>query len=270
MLKYRLLTALILIPVLLVFIWFLPMPWFSVVAALIIGWGAWEWAAFVKLTQTPHRIAYVCVIMAMLIIAYYLSVRWILAIAVLAWIWACAAIIFYQRDKKPLGFQCRWAVATMGVLALIPCWLSINILREDIGGPAWLLYGLVIVWVMDSGAYFCGKLWGKRQFISHVSPNKTWEGFVGGLISVFVFAFVVCLAFRVPFYRLIAICGLSIVTALFATVGDLLESLLKRQIGVKDSGVGLPGHGGILDRIDSVLAALPVFTLGSLLLSNFL
>jgi phosphatidate cytidylyltransferase len=191
-------------------------------------------------------------------------------VALLAWLWAFAAVVCYQLGKKPLGFQHPWVVAIMGVLALAPCWLAISVLREDIGGPVWLLFALVIVWAMDTGAYFAGKLWGKRKLIPQVSPNKTWEGFYGGIVLVFVIAFIVCLAFRVPFYRFMTICILSVVTALFAVVGDLFESMLKRQVGVKDSGSGLPGHGGILDRMDSIIAALPIFTLGSLLFSSFL
>lgn len=270
MLKYRFLTALILVPIVLVVIWFLPMPWFAILMAAVIVWAAWEWALLMNIHQTLYRLLYMLLIVGVLVGSYFLPVQWVLVVSLIAWLWAFAAVICYQFEKKPLGFQHPWVVGIMGALALVPCWLSISVLREDIGGPIWLLFALVVIWAMDTGAYFAGKFWGKHKLIPHVSPNKTREGLYGGVALVFVIALIVSLAFRVPCYRLVTICVLSIITALFAAVGDLFESMLKRQVDVKDSGRGLPGHGGILDRIDSLIAALPVFTLGSLLFSNFL
>lgn len=270
MLKHRLITALVLVPVLIVMIWFLPMPWFAILAGIIMAWAAWEWSGFFEASTLLIRIGYVVFIVVMLVVTYFLPIEWVLWVTLLAWIWAAAAVIRYQNDEPPLGLEKFWGRALLGIFAIVPCWLSINVLREDIGGPVWLLFGLILVWVLDIGAYFAGKRWGKKPLMSRVSPNKTWEGFYGGVAVMFVFAFIICLAFRVPLHRFVMILVLSIIVGLFAVFGDLVESLLKRQVGLKDSGKGLPGHGGILDRIDSVLAALPIFTLGSLLMSRFL
>ena len=148
---------------------------------------------------------------------------------------------------------------------LVPCWLAIGVCRS-LGGPFWLFFGLLLIWAMDTGAYFAGRFWGKHKMVVRVSPKKTWEGFCGGMVLTLLVAIVVSLFQHASGYRIGLICILAFVTALFAVLGDLFESLLKREAGVKDSGTLLPGHGGILDRIDSITAALPIFALGSLLL----
>lgn len=269
MLKNRFLTTLVLIPIVLLAVGFLPMPWFSVLVGMVIAWAAWEWAVLAGIISHYGRGLYVLLIAAALWAAYYLSVFWILVASLVVWIWIVAAILCYAFGFAPLGFQYSIIKIVSGFFTLIPCWLAITALREDIGGPRWLLFGFVVVWTVDTGAYIAGRWWGKHTLITRVSPKKTWEGLWGGIISALLMAAVVGLIFRLPFDRIFLFCLLTLITVVFAIVGDLFESMLKRQAGVKDSGQFLPGHGGILDRIDSVVAALPVFVLCSLLMTYY-
>ena len=255
----------VLIPIVLLAIGFLPMPWFAVLVGIVIAWAAWEWAALAGIINNYSRGLYVLLIAAALLAAYYLSVFWILVASLVVWIWITASILCYASGFAPLGFQYSMIKIVVGFFTLVPCWLAITALREDIGGPGWLLFSFVVVWMMDTGAYVTGRWWGKHTLITRVSPKKTWEGLWGGIISALLMAIVVGLIFQRPFGRVFLFCLLTLITAVFAIVGDLFESMLKRQAGVKDSGQLLPGHGGILDRIDSVVAALPVFVLCSLL-----
>ncbi len=148
----------------------------------------------------------------------------------------------------------------MGLMVLIPCWLAINFIRNiPESGIYILLYLFVLIWGADSGAYFAGKLWGKTKIAPKVSPGKTWEGLGGALIVTLIITLGTLYGVHTP-YRLWAfVCLITVVTILFSVAGDLFESMLKRNAGLKDSGRLLPGHGGILDRIDSLTAAAPVF-----------
>jgi phosphatidate cytidylyltransferase len=133
-------------------------------------------------------------------------------------------------------------------------------------GNRWLLMALMIVWAADSGAYFAGRKFGKHKLSPRISPNKTVEGLIGGVAAGMLVALLFAWFFAdATIKQLPAIAVVAIWTILFSVVGDLFESLLKRHVGAKDSGALIPGHGGVLDRIDSVLAALPVFALGKLL-----
>ena len=126
-----------------------------------------------------------------------------------------------------------------------------------------------MTWAADTGAYFVGRAWGKHLLAERVSPKKTWEGFCGGLVLALIVGVAGSYLLPIDFAQRILIWVLALVAALFSVLGDLLESLLKRQSGVKDSGWLLPGHGGILDRIDSMLPAVTVFVLGMLLLGLY-
>jgi phosphatidate cytidylyltransferase len=155
-------------------------------------------------------------------------------------------------------------VAVAGLLALALAWLAIARMRLDwLHGSHVVMYGLLIVWLADSGAYFAGRAFGRRKLAPAVSPGKTWAGFWGGLLACALLAVVTALLYQLPLLSLLA---LTVVTGVFSVVGDLTESLCKRFAGVKDSGNLIPGHGGVLDRFDSLLAALPPLMLGAQLL----
>lgn len=273
MLKKRILTAIVLVPLLILAIWFLPKLWFAALICAVIAWAGWEWSALVGWQDRTWRVAYTAIVVSALIVSGfivpdYLPIRWVLIIAFFAWIWASLAMVRYALGRNPLGLQYPILKAVMGLLALVPCWLAVIVIRDSISGPAWLLFGLLLIWSMDTGAYIAGRLWGKHKLALRVSPKKTWQGCGGGIVLTLIIAIIVSLLFHANLQHLVLICILAVITAVFAVLGDLVESMLKRQVGIKDSGSGLPGHGGILDRIDSVAAALPIFALGSLILLN--
>ena len=264
MFKYRILTAFIFLFLVLLAIWFLSAFWFSLLTGVVMLWAAWEWSFLAGIKNKYNRGFYVALIGLVLYVACYLNIFWMLIASLVIWLWVTVAILCYALNLAPLGFQYVSLKAIFGFFALIFCWLTINALREDIGGPSWLLFGLILIWAMDTGAYIAGRLLGKHILIARVSPNKTWEGFVGGIVLTLLVAITRGIVFRFPLHQLSWILLLSVITGFFAVIGDLFESMLKRQVGIKDSGGLLPGHGGILDRIDSLIVALPIFALCSL------
>jgi len=275
MLKKRIATALVLVPVLLIAIFYLPMLWFSIVIGAIIIWAAWEWSALIGWKEKYFRLGYVAIVLLLLIMSYFMLnaanfalINWILGITFLVWIWASVGMLNYAFGRSPLGLHYPILKALMGLFALVPCWIAVVMIREIIGSPAWLLFGLLIIWGgMDTGAYLAGRLWGRHKLAPRVSPKKTWEGFFGGIILTVIITIIMSAAvFHVSLPQVFTFCIVAIIVGIFAVMGDLVESMLKRQVGIKDSGSGLPGHGGILDRIDSVTAALPVFALALLIL----
>jgi phosphatidate cytidylyltransferase len=150
-----------------------------------------------------------------------------------------------------------------GVLVTVPAWASLVLLHSrEPDGPYVILYLLVLVWAADSGAYFAGRKWGKRKLAPVISPGKSWEGVYGGIALCSVLAVAVGLAYGETLKQAAGLLLVSLLTVMFSIVGDLLESLMKRQAGIKDSSNLIPGHGGVLDRIDSLTAAAPVFFIG--------
>jgi phosphatidate cytidylyltransferase len=195
----------------------------------------------------------------------YLPKEWpiIWAVADVFWLSALVTVVNYP---KPGITNERW-LPEIGVLLIIGCTLAIFALWS--ASPWWLMYLFGLVWVADSGAYFTGKFLGKHKLIPDVSPNKTIEGLLGGLVLTLILIAAVAHHQQLESTKLIVFVALSIVTVLASVLGDLFESLLKRKANIKDSGSLLPGHGGVLDRIDSILAAAPIFALGFTLAGGF-
>jgi len=268
MLKQRLLTALILIPLFLLLLFKATMPVFCLVTGLIMIWGSWEWSFLMGVSRFPHCLFYPLVIVVLMLGALALPIIPVLYIAAGFW---CVAALLVLSFPASSGFWGTGYIirALMGIMVLIPCWLAVNFIRDSHQGSFMLLFLFLLIWGADSGAYFIGKLWGKNKLIPAVSPGKTWQGFFGaiGLTLLLVLAGLVYL--QLPYARWLSAIVLCMITVLFSMVGDLFESMLKRQQGLKDSGHLLPGHGGILDRIDSVTAAAPIFALGAVLVGKF-
>jgi phosphatidate cytidylyltransferase len=268
MLKHRLITAAILIPLLLLAIWFLPPRWFALFVGILVLGAAWEWSGLLKTKKIVCRYGFtVCVALAM-IVSFFLPMMYLMYVSIAAWLWATFVVIRYGQGVKSTGIQYGAAKAVMGVVSLASFWLSVNILRSFDHGAYILLLALVLVWAVDTGGYFAGRILGRHKLIPQVSPKKTWEGFAGGLtLSVAVVA-IVCFSYGLEYKHFLWVLLITVIMCLFAVIGDLFESVLKREADVKDSGKLLPGHGGLLDRIDSLLAALPIFTLGALFLAS--
>ena len=259
----RIATASVLAAVVLVVVLGLPR-WATVVVltALVLA-GAWEWSAFLRLRTLPARGAYVLALGALLPTAWCLTVtaqgrNAFLAIAVAWWIVALCWIVFAPRRVAP------WSAALAGALALVPAWLALVRLRLDLPhGAQWVLFSLLLVWMADVGAYFFGRRFGRLRLAPEVSPGKTWEGVIGGVASSGIVAAIGSAWFHLPLLTFVPLC---LAAVSFSIVGDLTESLLKRFAGVKDSGTLFPGHGGVMDRMDSVTGAVPVLFFGLTLL----
>lgn len=258
MLKQRILTALILIPLFLAALFFLPANYFMWFIGVITVIGASEWSGLMGITQFPHFLIYPLIILCAIIGSVFLPAKYILGLSCLFWLSALYLVVRYPALSSVWGKGFFWR-GLMGILVLVPCFSAINLIRNMPHGPFILLFLFILIWGADSGAYFVGKKWGKTKLIPAVSPGKSWQGFFGALITTAIIACIGLFIFKIPSHDSVWFLAASLITVLFSILGDLFESMLKRNAGVKDSGRLLPGHGGILDRIDSLTAAAPVF-----------
>lgn len=266
MLKSRIITALILAPIAVGGIFFLPPLGFALFTGAIITLGAWEWANLSGIENAAGRVVYALVAAAILyglLNVPFVVVLWL----ALAW-WFCC---FLLVRSYPAGSD-KWgsipARAVMGLFVLVPAWVGLNHLRtggfefgDSTNNLLLILYVFCVVWVADIGAYFAGRAFGKAKLAPRVSPGKSWAGVWGGLLAVAVFALLVSSLAAAGTGETLLLIVASLITGLVSVLGDLLESMLKRFRGIKDSSQLLPGHGGIMDRIDSLTAAVPVFAL---------
>ena len=259
----RIATATVLAAVLLIVVlWLPPVATVVVLTALVLA-GGWEWSGFLRLRSWVTRAVYVVCLGALLPTAWYLTVtstgrNAFLGVAVGWWVIALCWIVFAPRRVAP------WSAALAGVFALVPAWLALVRLRLDLArGAQWVLFALILVWVADIGAYFFGRRFGRLRLAPEVSPGKTWEGVIGGVAASAVVAVVGAAWFHLPLVTFMPLC---LAAVSFSIVGDLTESLLKRFAGDKDSGTLFPGHGGVMDRMDSVTGAVPVLFFGLTLL----
>ena len=261
MLKQRIITAVILGLGLLAVLFRMSAGVALLVFGAVFTLGAWEWAALGGLKTAPARVLYALLVAAMLVIVWQWSRgverRVIVCLAACVW-WAVAFIwvATAPERRRPL------LVLVCGFFVLVPCFVAIAAVHTGSGtvhGPQAVLWLLAWVFSADIGAYFAGRAFGRLKLARRVSPGKTWEGAFGGL------ALSTCLAAAgARWFGIAALPAMSFGVALIAMsiVGDLTESMFKRGAGLKDSGSILPGHGGVLDRIDSITAAAPLYALG--------
>ena len=268
MLKLRLITGFLLIIVTIAIVFFLPLPAFIAITTIVMLFAAWEWSVLIEYKRPIYRILYVLFIAIILWSTWYAAIKPILIVSLIWWIIATYFILTYPKSAI-LFAQGIYVRALMGVFVLAPCWLSLITIKSAENGTAILIFIFCIVWGADIGAYFGGKWWGKHKLMPKVSPNKTWQGLYGGILLAIIVAVIGCIVFNIPPVYWLIIIMLAIVVTFFSVIGDLLESMLKRHINIKDIGGYLPGHGGLLDRIDSLTAALPMFLLGCLLFGLF-
>lgn len=266
MLKARVITALILVTGLLAALFLLPRIGMVAIFTAIAAIAAWEWAGLLKAGVYMRWL--------------YGLATWLPCVALfatgmpetlLAGIWGLAAIFWLLL--VPLWFRQRWTLQAnlggflVGWLLLIPCWAGMVTLHAR--NPWLLLAAMALVWIADIAAYFSGRAFGKHKLAPSISPGKTWEGAAGAGVAVLVYGLVLSSATgrleqMAASQILLAILGLLLLTAV-SILGDLFESLAKRQAGVKDSSALLPGHGGVLDRIDSLTSTLPLVGLAAML-----
>lgn len=266
MLRQRILTALIIAPLFLLGLFATNHLGFAMFLGLIVAIGGWEWARIASLASGFSRVTYTAIVAGSLFVGWWLSPLLVLSVAAIWWVLALYLILNFPASK-PI-WEPVWFRAMAGILVLIPAWKALVSLRGGVITVApeistvWLiLYIFLIVWAADIGAYFAGKNFGQRKLAPNVSPGKSVEGVVGGLMAVSLLPFVAMPLLQISPVQTVVLWLITLSAALVSVLGDLLESLGKRVAGIKDSSQILPGHGGILDRIDSVTAAGPVFVL---------
>ena len=263
-LNERVRTALWIVPPLVAAVLLLPTAWVAVMFAAIV-WGAGqEWSALMGWRRDGGRAAGI-VLLPMLIALYAWAddgtVRALLRATLVWWVAAAAWIGLFPRGL-PQGGLLRGRKLIVGVLLLVPAWTALVTLHAAPQGARWVLVLLVMIWVADAGAYYVGRRCGKRKLAPQVSPGKTWAGVWGGLAAGTAAGIALPWLLRLDVTAGMGYACICLVTVAGSVVGDLTVSMFKRQMGVKDTGHLLPGHGGILDRIDSLTAAAPIFTFG--------
>ncbi|QWF71756.1 phosphatidate cytidylyltransferase [Methylomonas paludis] len=297
MLIKRIITAVVLASVAVLAIFELPTLYFSLFIAIITLLGAWEWLALTDVDSKPKRIQFlVLLILPMLGVTYWTvflellgdalewpevkdysdALEWLVIAPVLFWIVTMILIRNAGGQLLAMAFSPRFK-AFVGWLVLLSAWMFLVKLRAYYGS-AMVLYFLLLIWAADVSAFFAGKKWGKTKLAPDISPGKTVQGMYGALVSALVCGIALRLYYglapleaeeaQIAILMSVDILFLSVLTVLVSIYGDLFFSLVKRKKGVKDSGNLLPGHGGILDRIDSVIAAAPFFYAGIVLIGR--
>lgn len=261
MLKQRIITALLIgLPVIAVLL-LLPAQITVVIFAVVVLMAGWEWSALARLKQPWLRMLYLAVLAAGMLLGWrYLRsgdhLGMLLQTSLVWWLVALLWILF-----RPMSAS-RPLTIIAGLLVLVPAWLTLSFIHlQSLAGPQWVLFLFMMVVSADIGGFLFGKRFGHSKLAPRVSPGKTWEGVAGGLLLSMTIAVLGVWWFGVPLQGFLLLC---LFTVAMSVVGDLTESLFKRHAGLKDSGSLLPGHGGVLDRIDSITAAAPVFLAGLL------
>ncbi len=279
MLKNRIITASILAPLVIAAILFMPDQWFALLWGLAIAICAWEWSNLAGLTTIPARGSFLAVCVGVMTSYQQWAgdlEEW-LAWPVVAW-WFIFSILLRKYPSKLLEWKYPIAVKLLvGLFVLVSSWILTVWTQHNLGARQ-LLYLFLLVWVADIAAYFSGKRWGITKLNPEISPGKTVEGIYGALAAIVLFSLATAgLLYaneagtftRFDIVQTIDFVMLSVLTVVISVVGDLFESMAKRIRGVKDSGTILPGHGGLLDRVDSLLAAVSVYYAGSKFLGIF-
>ncbi|MDG1750696.1 MAG: phosphatidate cytidylyltransferase [Thalassotalea sp.] len=281
MLKQRIITALILAPLTIAAIFYMSLENFSILIMAVMAIGAWEWGPLMGFENKRRRIAFVLTTITLISgIWYYFplmsfwndqaqlqsTVHSILWIAVAWWLVSAALTFLYPRYSSFWSSH-RSIRGVFGWLTLVPTWLAFVVLRandydaDPYQGAQLIMFLFLMVWSADVGAYFVGKAIGKHKLMPNVSPGKTMEGFIGGVIFACVLVSLAGISLGWNQQQYVLVLGVTVLITTISVLGDLNESMFKRQAGIKDSGTILPGHGGILDRIDSLTATAPIYAL---------
>lgn len=277
MLKQRVITGLVLAVSFLAALFALPTYGFIALMTAVLAYAVWEWSHLAGLTSAVGRGFYMFAVVAIAAaLGTYLGFEQNILLAekprfllLLACTWWAIAVLWVQSyPSSAILWGRRWVCLLMGVFVLLPMWLAFAGLMSLAEGPRLVLAVVALVALADIGGYFVGRAIGRTKLAPKVSPGKTWEGLLGGQLAIAIVVVASGWFHDVEASRISLWLGLAMVTGLASVLGDLLESMVKRHRGVKDSGTILPGHGGVLDRIDGLTAALPVFSLVLSLLYN--
>lgn len=257
MLKTRVLTSVVLMAGFLAAVFLLPAIYWAFLMLIFISIAFWEWAGMAAFNKS-WRIIYVAIIAilgAMVTLADDMAMP---ALQPQVMFYSILLAVFFWLILTPAWLIARFQIrqplmlALIGLVILFPTWLALVSMRDI--SPWLLLMVMGAVWIADSAAYFTGKRFGKRKLAPKISPGKTWEGVFGAWLAVSIYGLILCMSMSLTYWVIVGLLGITVLSIM----GDLLESLIKRQAGVKDSGTLLPGHGGILDRIDGLTSSLPL------------
>ena len=273
-LRNRIITAGVLVPVMIAAVIALPSAAFSVVVGVFAVLGGWEWARLMGWSRTRGRVTYALALALVLALLYpALSIPGVVGLVLgAAAAWWCLALTWVagtQRGRPPPALDRRWAGWLAGWLTLVPAWSGLVYLH-GIGsrGPYLVLALLGLIWAADIAAFFTGRRYGRHRLASRVSPGKSWEGVLGGVVAALGLGVAIVVVTGDAYASPVVVVGLCVMTSLVSVLGDLTQSMLKRRVGLQDSGRLIPGHGGVLDRIDSLTSAAPWFALGIMLLTS--
>lgn len=275
MLKQRVITAIVLAPLIIALIFLTRASVFATLLGLVFLLGMWEWTRMAGVRGYPLRAVLLLACGILFALFWHVCKSpwwWLPVLAGLAW-WVLALVWLTRHRFCSEATPGHTALKMLaGIMVVVPAWCAVVVMHGDLAEPHtgrgqwWVLFFACIVVAADIGAYSAGRRWGRVKLAPTISPGKTREGVYGALVCSGTVGLVGGALLKVPVDRLPAIVALALLTVLFSIVGDLFESLIKRHAGVKDSGALFPGHGGVFDRMDSIVAALPIFVLGKFLL----
>ena len=271
MLRNRLITSAVLAPLIVVAVVKLPPLWFTYCWGVIVAIAAWEWSGLAGLGRVAGRVAFVAALVIPQLTGKYwapFAIDWLPWVAVSWWFVVGMAMRMIPDRLMKLRYPVALLLC-MGWFVLLTAWILVVWLRVNFGVKQ-VLFLVVLIWLADAAAYFVGKRFGRTKLLPQISPGKTVEGVYGALIITAMYAAAV--GFYLEWEPIVVsdFVVLALLTVIISIAGDLFESLAKRLRGVKDSGVLFPGHGGMLDRIDSLVAGVAVFYAGSYLREIFL
>ncbi len=270
--KQRILTALVLTPIAVAIILLAPTPLFAAIVAIAFLLALWEWTRLVGLESMPARIVATMVGALLLGAAWYLRDEGIwpalIGLGLAWWLVSLAWLRSHSFAASPSPAN-RVLKLVVGYLVIVPAWVALLAIHSiDPLGHWWALFALALVWAADTFAYFAGSRFGRRKLAPRISPGKTVEGAIGAFAGGALVAVAGGWLLDQRGLALVLLVALAVLTLAASIIGDLVESLVKRQANVKDSGALFPGHGGLLDRLDSVFAAMPVFAAGKMLIDT--
>ncbi|XOV90004.1 MAG: phosphatidate cytidylyltransferase [Pseudomonadota bacterium] len=259
MLKQRIITALVLGPLAIAGVFLLPATEFAIFIGLVLTIAAWEWGNFARFDGAA-RFAYAGLIAVLMVGSLWLPAEAVLVVGLLWWI---AAFVFVlQYPARASLWSGRATLSLLGILVLVPGFVSLQVLKRMPDSNFLILLLFLLIWGADIGAYFTGRAFGRAKLAPAVSPGKSWAGVYGGIVTAALIAAGMALWFGKPALdtgRGLLFLGLCSFVVIVSVLGDLTLSMFKRNRGIKDSSSLLPGHGGVLDRIDSLLSAGPLF-----------
>lgn len=277
-LKHRILTAVILIPLIILTIFGTSYFLYALIAAVISLAAAWEWTRLMNLSSVKERLFYIIILGFIIIISYLLHL-WkkppvylcLFFLSLSLWWFFAFYIIYRYNSGNPFKIFNQFLYGLIGLFIIYSFWFGLVVMRNIQPNGSWgVLLFLLLIWLADASAYFYGIRYGQKKLAPKVSPGKTVEGLWGELGISFMAIFIVAVFVSPEIHQFLLLLFFGMLSVVVSIIGDLFISVLKRQRGLKDTGQLLPGHGGLLDRVDSLLAAVPVFTLGFILFQQSL